>query len=143
MREFSVQFRDEGGDALIITNNLTTDRIIEIDFKKVDGKLISNSTMVKFDSSTIGIWGRKRRRFLIIHRNALFHKMLKDGTLTAHLESINKQALEMYDNLVKTMAKTLKVDDKLKAYDEKEYNKQMGMIEYLATEKVENNLINT
>ncbi len=128
---------------MIITNNLITDRIIEMEFKKVDGKLVSNSTTKKFDSSTIGIWGKKRRKYLIIYQNPLFQQMLKDDTLTAHLEIINKQAIEMYDNIVKTMAEKFKIDNKLKAYDEKEYNKQMGMIEYLATEKVENNLINT
>ncbi len=128
---------------MIITNNLITDRIIEMEFKKVDGKLVSNFTTKKFDSSTIGIWGKKRRKYLIIYQNPLFQQMLKDDTLTAHLEIINKQAIEMYDNIVKTMAEKFKIDNKLKAYDEKEYNKQMGMIEYLATEKVENNLINT
>lgn len=48
----------------------------------------------------IGVWGRRRKRYLQQHREPIYTGMLLSGSLNAHLEEIDKQAEKMLDLLI-------------------------------------------
>ena len=52
------------------------------------------------DSPKVGIWGKKRHKYLREHKKVLYTGMLLTGSLNAHLEEIDQSANEMYDLLV-------------------------------------------
>ncbi len=56
------------------------------------------------ETSPIGIWGQRRKRYLREHRNLLYTALLLNGELDAHLAEINQQAEGMFFQLVKRMA---------------------------------------
>lgn len=57
------------------------------------------------ETSPIGIWGQRRKRYLQKHRGPLYTALLLSGKLDAHLADIDHQAQEMLFQLVEQMVK--------------------------------------
>lgn len=89
----------------------------------------------------IGIWGQRRHRFLREHKKVLYTGMLLSGTLFPHLIEIDQQAQEMYDQLLKQMAKQAKITETLKAADQMAWTQQMNLIASQVREIVNAELI--
>ena len=101
--------------------------------------LLPNLTTL--ESVPVGIWGRRRRRYLREHRQSLYTALLLNGTLDAHLADIDRQAEEMFSQLVKQLADTEGVTEQLKAEYQMEWVGRMNNISNRAAETVNAELI--
>ena len=89
----------------------------------------------------IGVWGERRRQYLLKNRYSLFTAMLLSGKLNAHLEEIDCQARDMFSQLEKQMADAEGVDEQLKASDQMAWVRAMNNIRARAEDVVCHNLI--
>ena len=78
--------------------------------------------------ASIGIWGRRRQRYLREHRNGLYTAMLLSGKLAAHLQQIDAQANEMYALLTRQFAAQAGITEQLKATDEIGWVQHMNIV---------------
>lgn len=102
-------------------------------FEQMDGTyrqegdyLLPNFTVP--ESTPVGIWGQRRRRHLKEHRQALYTALLLSGKLNDHLSEINRQAEDMFSQLVGLMAEQEGITEKLKADNQMEWVRQMNSI---------------
>ena len=70
------------------------------------------------DIQPIGMWGRKRLRYIKEHRKALYTTLLISGKLNSHLAEIDNQATEMFERLVKQLSEKEGITEQLKAQDQ-------------------------
>ena len=80
------------------------------------------------ESPRIGIWGERRRKYLQTSQRALYTAMLLGDTLNAHLEEVDKSALEMFDRLVEQMKSRDCITEELKATNQLEWVQRMNAI---------------
>ena len=97
--------------------------------------------LVAPESPQIGIWGERRRRYLRTVKRPFYTGMLFSGTLTAHLEEIDRTANDLFDRLVTQMAEREGVTEHLKAEDQMLWIQRMNSILYRAKEIVQKDLI--
>ncbi len=74
--------------------------------------------LAPLESTALGVWGQRRRRFLREHRKPLYTAMLLAGTLDTHLSEIDRQAREMFSRLIGQMAQREGITEALKAADQ-------------------------
>ena len=92
-------------------------------------------------SPHIGIWGRRRKKYLLKNREPLYTAMLLSGKLNAHLEEVDRQAQELLFQLVDQMARVEGVTEQLKATDQMDWVRAMNNIRARAEEVVYMELI--
>ena len=95
------------------------------------------------DTQPIGMWGRKRLRYIKEHRPVLHTTLLLSGKLNSHLAEIDNRATEMYDLLMKQLAEKEGITEQLKAQDQMAWVGAMNSIRNAAEEIVLNELIYT
>lgn len=93
------------------------------------------------ESPVPGIWGQRRRKFLIENRYPIYIGMLLAGTLNDHLTETDQIAEAMYSQLVTQLAEAEQVNEALKAIDQMEWVSRMNNIRNRATEIVNKELI--
>ena len=93
------------------------------------------------DTQPIGMWGRKYLRYIEEHRPVLYTTLLLSGKLNSHLAQIDKQATEMFDRLVKQLAKKEGITEQLKAKDPMTWVGAMNNIRNAAEEIVNTEVI--
>ena len=89
----------------------------------------------------IGIWGERRRRYLLKNREPLYTAMLLSSKLNAHLEEVDRQAEEMLFQLVDQMTRAEGVTEQLKAANQMAWVGAMNNIRVRAEEVVYAELI--
>ena len=89
----------------------------------------------------IGIFGKRRLRYLEQKRKILYTNLLTKGKLTAHLADIDEQAENMFDRLVRQLAECEGVTEHLKAENQMLWVKKMNSIRNSAEEIVNHELI--
>ena len=89
----------------------------------------------------IGVFGKRRLRYLEHNRKILYTNLLTKGKLTAHLAEVDKQAENMFDRLVKQLAQREGVTEQLKAESQILWVKKMNSIRNRAEEIVNHELI--
>ena len=114
---------------------------MELTYTKVGDYLLPNLVMDPQPDGDIGIWGRRRKRYLKERRNGTYTAMLLKGTLNAHLEEIDRQANEMMERLTTQMARCEGVTEALKARDQMAWVRAMNNIHNRAEEIVLHDLI--
>jgi hypothetical protein len=92
-------------------------------------------------SPPIGIWGLRRKNYLLKHREPIYNAMLLRGELHAHLEEIDRQAQEMLYRLIDQMAHAEGITEQLKADDQIAWVGAMNNIRARAEEVVYADLI--
>lgn len=90
---------------------------------------------------TIGIWGRRRRRYLKEHCQALYAALLLSGKLNDHLSEVDEQAEAMFSQLVKQMAEQEGITEQLKVDNQMEWVRKMNSARNRAEEIIYNELI--
>ena len=90
----------------------------------------------KEDTQPIGMWGRKYLRHIREHRPVLHTTLLLSGKLNSRLAEIDKQAMEMFDQLVKQLAEKDGITEQLKAQDQMAWVVAMNNIRNAAEEIV-------
>ena len=94
-------------------------------------------------SPHIGIWGRRRKNYLLKNREPLYTAMLLSGKLNVHLEEVDRQAEELLFQLVDQMACAEGVTEQLKATDQMAWVGAMNNIRSRAEEVICKELIKT
>lgn len=98
--------------------------------------LLPNLTLPEKDNRPIGVWGQCRLRYLKQHHKVIYYNLLTSDKLHYHLADIDKQAEEMFFQLVKQMAKRESVTEKLKADNQMAWVARMNNIRNQAEEIV-------
>ena len=93
------------------------------------------------ESSQIGFWGERRRKYLQTNHKALYTAMLLGDTLNYHLAEVDKSATAMFDRLVEQLKSRVCITEELKAADQLEWIQRMNTIRHEATEVVMKELI--
>ena len=93
-----------------------TDKITGISYTLVGDVYIPN--LVSTDTNyEIGCWGRKHKEYIKQYKPAFYTTLLTQCKLNSYLHDVDLRAAEMYDTLVKQLAKQEGVTEKLKATD--------------------------
>lgn len=88
-----------------------------------------------------GIWGQRRHKYLRENQKPLYTAMLLSGTLNAHLEEVDRSALQMLDLLVEQMMHRDNITEELKNADRLEWVQRMNNIYGQAAELVQKELV--
>ena len=119
-----------------------TDKITGISYTLVGDVYIPN--LVSTDTNyEIGYWGRKHKEYIKQYKPALYTTLLTQCKLNSYLHDVDVRATEMYDTLVKQLAKQEGVTEKLKATDMMLWVQKMNNIRNRAMEIVNAELIYT
>lgn len=89
----------------------------------------------------IGIWGQRHLRYLKINHRVRYVNLLTSGKLNSYLADIDQQAEEIFERLVKEMAKREGVTEQLKAVNSMEWVRRMNSIRNRAAEITNSELI--
>lgn len=100
--------------------------------------LVSTDTNYK-----IGCWGRKHKEYIKQYKPAFYTTLLTQCKLNSYLHDVDIRATEMYDTIVKQLAKQEGVTEKLKASDMMLWVRKMNNIRNRATEIVNAEVICT
>ena len=92
-------------------------------------------------SPHIGIWGLRRKNYLLKNREPIYTAMFLSGKLNAHLEEVDQQAEEILFQLVDQMARAEGVTEQLKVTDQMAWVGAMNNIRAKAEEVVYAELI--
>ena len=93
------------------------------------------------EQQPIGIWGQRHLRYIKENRKVLYLNLLTSGKLNGYLADLDKQAEEMFSQLLKQMAEREGVTEKLKADNQMEWVGRMNNIRNRVTETVNTELI--
>ena len=93
------------------------------------------------EQQPIGIWGQRHLRYIKENRKILYLNLLTSGKLNGYLADLDKQAEEMFSQLLKQMAEREGVTKKLKADNQMEWVGRMNNIRNRVTETVNTELI--
>ena len=89
----------------------------------------------------IGVWGQRHLKHIIKHCKPFYNKMLGEHTLYDYLLQIDRDAEEMFSELVKRMAIQEGVSKQLKADNQIEWVGKMNNIRQRATEIINHDII--
>ena len=93
------------------------------------------------EQQPIGVWGQRHLRYIKQNRKVLYFNLLTSGKLNGYLADIDTQAEDMLSRLVKQMAESEGVTEKLKADKQMEWVARMNNIRSRATEIANKDLI--
>lgn len=104
---------------------------------------LPNLKLPEQEPREIGIWGQRRRRYLREHHKILYYNLLIQCKLIDHLADVNEEAKELYDRLVKQLAKQERITEQLKAENQMLWVAKMNNINSRASEIVFSQIIYT
>lgn len=117
-----------------------TDENTGINYTLVGDVYIPN--LVSTDTNyEIGYWGRKHKEYIKQYKPAFYTTLLTQCKLNSYLHDVDVRATEMYDTLVKQLAKQEGVTEKLKSTDMMLWVQKMNNISNRATEIVNTNIV--
>ena len=105
--------------------------------------LLPDLKLPKQPKVEIGIWGKLHLQYLKNHHPIIYTNLLTSCKLTAYLADIDEEANEMFDRLIKQLAKQEGITEQLKAENQMLWVRKMNNIRNQATEIVNNELIYT
>ena len=110
-------------------------------YRMVGDYRIPNITLPAEANKPLGMWGLKRKDFLMKHKRVQFNIMLMNGTLWTHIAEIDEQAADMFSRLVEQMKVKEGITEQLKEENQMEWVARMNNIEARARELVNTDLI--
>lgn len=112
-----------------------TDENTGISYTLVGDVYIPN--LVSTDTNyEIGYWGRKHKEYIKQYKPAFYTTLLTQCKLNSYLHDVDVRATEMYDTLVKQLAKQEGITEKLKETDMLAWVQAMNNISNRAREIV-------
>ena len=93
------------------------------------------------ESTPVGIWGQRRKRYLREHRGPLYTALLLSRKLDSHLSEIDAQAEAVFFQLVKQIAKQEGVTEQFKDDNQMEWVGLVTLVRDRVTEMVNDGLI--
>ena len=112
-------------------------------YRTVGDYIIPNIVLPAEATKPLGVWGLKRKDYLMRHKRVQFNIMLMTGTLLTHLAEVDEQASNMFSRLVEQMKINEDITEMLKADDQMEWVARINNIEARAREIVNHELILT
>ncbi len=112
-------------------------------YRVVGDYRIPNITLPAEANKPLGMWGLKRKDYLMQHKRVQFNIMLMNGTLWTHLTEVDEQAADMFSRLVEQMKVNEGITEKLKEDNPMEWVAQMNNIKVRATETINSEFIYT
>ena len=95
------------------------------------------------EEKPIGVWGTRHYHHLRKTNRVLFSQLTISGKMNDFLTDIDKQADEMFSQLVKQLAERDGIAEALKATDQMEWVRRMNAVREQAMEMVNSELIYT
>ncbi len=111
----------------------------KISYTQQGDYLLPDLKLPKQPKVEIGVFGKRRLRYLEHNRKILYTNLLTKGKLTAYLADIDEQAENMFDRLVSQLAEREGVTEQLKAENQMLWVKKMNSIRNRAEEIVAKN----
>ena len=93
------------------------------------------------EEKPVGVWGTRHYHHLRKTNRILFSQLTISGKMNDYLADIDKQAEEMFSQLVKQLAECNGITETLKAINQMEWVRRMNAIRTQATEIVNKELI--
>ena len=84
----------------------------------------------------VGVWGQRHYAYLKKHSPTVINIMRMNGTLEQYIKDIDKDAKDMFDKLVKQLAKHEGINEELKSANEIDWIRSMNSIRNRAEEIV-------
>lgn len=109
-------------------------------YTEIDGIFYPNLVIVQTNYE-IGLWGQRHLRWLKEHHKVRYTTLLTQCKLNEYLHDIDVRATEMYNRLVKQLAKQQGITEQLKAKDMMAWVGAMNNIANQAREVVYNEVI--
>lgn len=106
-----------------------------------DYYIIAGDDEPEEEQKPIGIWGQRHLRYLKNHRKVFYVNLLTSGKLNNYLADIDRQAEEMFEQLVSQMAAAEGITEQLKATDQMTWVGRMNSIRNRAIEIVNREII--
>ncbi len=102
---------------------------------------LPNFALPAEEEQPIGIWRERHRRYLKEHHHILYYNLMTACKLNIYLADIDRQAEEMFFQLVQQMAMRKGVTEALKAQDQMALIESMNNIRNRAMEVVNTEII--
>ena len=115
----------------------------KITYKQQGDYLLPDLKLPEHPKVEIGIWGKRHLHYIKNYHPIRYANLLTSCKLTSYLADIDEEANEMFDRLVKQLAKQEGVTEKLKADNQMLWVRQMNNIRNRAQEIVNTELIYT
>lgn len=112
-----------------------------ITYRQVGDYKIPNITLPAEARKPLGIWGLKRKEYLMKHKRVQFNIMLMNGSLWTNLAEIDEQASDMFSRLVEQTKINEGITEQLKEDSQMEWVARMNNIEVRAREIVNHELV--
>lgn len=93
------------------------------------------------EQPAFGPFGQRHYAYIRKHDKTLFSSLWLSGELNAYIENIDRQADEMFSQLVRDLAQNENVTERLKSTDQMEWVRRMNNIRRRAEEIVNTELI--
>ena len=93
------------------------------------------------EEKPVGIWGQRHLRYIQRHRKAFYTALWMGGELNTYLANIDRQAEEMFFQLVKNCAQRQGITERLKAENRMEWVGRMNNCKAQAEEIIMAELI--
>ena len=100
-------------------------------------------TLPAEEERPIGVWGKRRLRYLKQHHKILYCNLLTIGKLYSHLADVEEEAQELFFRLVKQYAEREGVTEQLKVENQIEWVGKMNNIRNMVTETINTDFIFT
>ena len=98
-------------------------------YRTVGDYRIPNITLPAEANKPLGVWGLKRKDYLMNHKRVQFNIMLMNGTLCAHLAEVDEQASDMFSRLVEQMKLNEGITEQLKEQNQMEWVQRINNIQ--------------
>ena len=82
-------------------------------YRMVGDYRIPDITLPAEARKPLGMWGLKRKDYLMQHKRVRFNIMLMNGTLWTHLAEVDEQATDMFSRMVEQMKDNEGITEKL------------------------------
>ena len=93
------------------------------------------------EEKPVGVWGTRHYHHLRKTNRILFSQLTISGKMNDYLADIDKQAEEMFSQLVKQLAERDGITEELKATDQMEWVQQMNTVRAQAEEIIYHEMI--
>ena len=98
-------------------------------------------TLPAEEERPLGVWTQRHRHYLKQHHKILYYNLLTSGKLHSHLADVEKEAQELFFQLVKEYAEREGVAEQLKAKNPMEWVRRMNNIRECVNEVVNAEII--
>ena len=103
--------------------------------------LLPNLTLSDGIEKQIGVWGIRHKRYSKSNHRVLYYNLLTSGELYNYLADVERQAENLFEQTIKSLAEQEQVTEKLKAENMMLWVQKMNNIRNRATEIVNEQVI--